>query len=172
MKVDFPFIKNLVNNVNMLGNNQINFMMDDTNLTITDNTVLTTPPSNITVGLSASIYIIIEYSPRNSDYSYLYIDKTSINNPEAIKSLNKIIIDRLLLELEYNEKDQYSNNMFIFKITAQKINYPIAIDLFKKSVPNANGPLSISGKIQITFFKRWFDQVAILAIIFCKINFS
>ena len=148
MKVDFPFIKNLVNNVNMLGNNQINFMMDDTNLTITDNTVLTTPPSNITVGLSAPISIIIDYSPRNIDYSYLYIDKTSINNPEAIKSLNKIIIDRLLLELEYNEKDQYANNMFIFKITAQKINYPIAIDLFKKRVPNANGPLSISGKIQ------------------------
>ena len=146
MKVTFSFIKNLINNVNMTYNNQINFMMNQENLTITDNTVLTTPSSHSIVDLSAPIYIIINRI--NIADSYLYIDKRFINNPKAVKSLNKIIIDRLLLELEYSEEDANSSFMYIYKITAQKINYPIAIDLFKKRVPNANGPLSIGGKIQ------------------------
>ena len=145
MKVDFSFIKNLVNNVNMTYNNQINFMMNHEKLTITDNTVLTTPPPS-TEGLVGIISITINRI--NIADSYLYIDKRFINNPKAIRSLNKIIIDRLLLELEYSEEDANSRFMYIYKITAQKINYPLDIDLFKKRVPNANGPLSIGGKIQ------------------------
>ena len=136
MKVDFSFIKNLVNNVNKSNENQINFMFDSNlDMNVVSNTVLTTPPSNITNGLVGNIYIIINY--KNTKNSYLHISKNFIKNPDSVKFLDKIIIDRLLLELEYNEKDQYSTNVFVLKITAEKIHYPLNIGFFRKKLPNA-----------------------------------